>query len=823
MHEGECHLNESLESLKEKYEEQDTLENPVEFCECFYLSDNYLNFYGRVWNLIEHYTFARLKNNPKSIGLKYALTLCNCSILDINHKDNNIWEGYSLQCKKECLELINILQNYKCDSIMEIGFNAGHSSTLFLTNSNETTKVVSFDLGSHDYLKDGKKAIDKLFPNRHELILGDSKVTVPEYIKHNPKKKFDIIFIDGGHEYQEAISDLFNCQELAHENTIVIMDDTVMQPELERGYNIGVNKAWKYAVKNGFVREIYSQDYEAGKGMSYGYYISKMKDLHDLIYVDYKHLTISKLYDAAFHRYNERNLPELQKVCELYLNYFGKMNDDRSKNIRFWLGFSLFGRDNERATKVFEDLYDEPVLEEGTRFYTMCNLGAIYPKDNSPIPKLIHLLYFGETEFMNFHYECIKSMSMNMPNYNIIIYNKKEPIGNVYWEGVKKLPNILIEKIDVPEEYDGFPLSYFQYKADVVRLNVLYEKGGVYLDIDMLVIKNFDHIINSGKGFYISEEYEKGKGLINAFIASKPRNGFLKLWLESFKTGLRMENWAYHIRESNKKLLEDHKHYMLKYNIEILESKYFFPFHWSQRDKFINIEENLNDDVHCIHLFETILQDVLIDNKYWTRKINKFPCDEIAVLCLEEYPDNQKHMENFFYNNNLDGMFFINKLNPRPIIGCFESHINAIRYAREKKYKSIMILEDDVVANERLENISFVYPEEWDMLYFGGILINHTEIKNGWVKGTIWCNHAYIIKENLYDIVVELFDSFNKDVLFEKKRGIDWLFTTFIHPKYNCWLYEKQAIVQKEGYSRIEDKMRWGNNFDWSTWSMKFI
>lgn len=819
MHDGDCYLNESLESLIEKYEDQDTLENPVTFCECFYLSENYLNFYGKVWNQIHHFTCARLKNNPNSIGLKYVLTLCHCAILDSRHQNNNIWEGYSLQCKEETLELINILQNYKCDSIMEIGFNAGHSSTLFLTNTKETTKVVSFDLGSHDYLADGKKTIDDNFPNRHELILGDSKITVPEYIKKNPNKKFDIIFIDGGHDYQEAISDLFNCQELAHENTLVIMDDTVMTPELVKGYNVGVNKAWNYAVDNGFIKQIYSKDYEAGKGLSYGYYISKMKNLHDLIYGEYKNLTISKLYQVASYKYTERNLPELQKVCELYLEYFGEFNNAETRQIRFWLGFSLFGRNNIKAQEVFEKLYDEPELDEGQRFYTMCNLGSLYPKNDTPIPKIIHLLYFGETEFMNFHYECIKSMSKNMRDYKIIIYNKIEPSENVYWENVKKLPNLTIEDIQVPEEYDGFPLSYFQYKADVVRLNVLYEKGGVYLDIDMLVIKNFDHIINSGKGFYISEEYEKGKGLINAFIASKPKNEFLKLWLESFKTGLRMENWAYHIRESNKKLLEKHKHYMLKYNIEILESKYFFPFHWSQRDKFVNIKENLNDDVHCIHLFETILQDVLVDNKYWNQC--KIPCDNIIALCLEEYPDNQKYMETLFIDNNLKGLIFINKLHQQPIIGCFESHIKAIQYAKEKKYKSIMILEDDVVVNESLNDI--VYPENWDMLYFGGILTSHTEIKDGWVKGTIWCNHAYIIKEHLYDIVIEMFESFDKTMLFEKKRGVDWLFTTFIHPKYNCWLYEKQAIVQKEGYSRLDDRIKWGNNFDWSTWTMKFI
>ena len=55
-----------------------------------------------------------------------------------------------------------------------------------------------------------------------------SKNTIPEYIVSNPKK-FDLIFIDGGHDLETAESDLFNCKDLSHNDTIVIMDDTVLR------------------------------------------------------------------------------------------------------------------------------------------------------------------------------------------------------------------------------------------------------------------------------------------------------------------------------------------------------------------------------------------------------------------------------------------------------------------------------------------------------------------------------------------------------------------------------------------------------------------
>jgi hypothetical protein len=215
-----------------------------------------------------------------------------------------------------------------------------------------------------------------------------------------------------------------------------------------------------------------------------------------------------------------------------------------------------------------------------------------------------------------FHYECILSIKKNMPDYNIIIYTDNPPIENLYWQDLLKL-GINFEIINVPTYFDGFELKYNQYKADVLRLEILYEKGGIYLDLDMLIIKNFENIFNSNKDFYISKETANGNGLINSFLASKPKNEFIKLWLDSFKIGLRQNKWAYHIRESNKQLLENNKHYMLKYNIEILENKYFFPFEWTEYDKFKNIKDNLNEDIYGIHLFETILTNILINNKYF--------------------------------------------------------------------------------------------------------------------------------------------------------------------------------------------------------------
>ncbi|MDN3507845.1 MAG: class I SAM-dependent methyltransferase, partial [Simkaniaceae bacterium] len=94
--------------------------------------------------------------------------------------------------------------------------------------------------------KYGKKYIDQNFPGRHTLIQGNSNLTVPKFTTKHPNKTFDLIFIDGGHTYQCAKSDILNMQALAHKDTIVVIDDVSYQ---------SVMQAWEEAIQSGIVKE----------------------------------------------------------------------------------------------------------------------------------------------------------------------------------------------------------------------------------------------------------------------------------------------------------------------------------------------------------------------------------------------------------------------------------------------------------------------------------------------------------------------------------------------------------------------------------------
>jgi len=188
----------------------------------------------------------------------------------LNKKGVRIFEGYSQQVPQQVTDLINLTSQPNV-KIMEIGFNAGHSAEIFLKH-NPSATLLSFDLGLHRYIGLAKRYIDITYPGRHKLIIGDSTEMIPHFIENNTDTKFDIIFIDGGHQYEIAKQDLDNCFKLAHKDTIVILDDTIFTRGWEQEYTIGPTQTWTEHLLENTIIELESKDYCFGRGMSWGKY-----------------------------------------------------------------------------------------------------------------------------------------------------------------------------------------------------------------------------------------------------------------------------------------------------------------------------------------------------------------------------------------------------------------------------------------------------------------------------------------------------------------------------------------------------------------------
>jgi predicted O-methyltransferase YrrM len=144
--------------------------------------------------------------------------------MEFNTFELKTFEGASII--EQTIYFIDLLtKNPQIKIILEIGFNTGRSAAHFLS-SRDDIQVISVDIGAHPYINDCKKLIDKHFPNRHSLLIGDSKVVLPKLLDFQPKINFDLIFIDGDHSEPGPLIDARNCLALANKDTHLVMDDT---------------------------------------------------------------------------------------------------------------------------------------------------------------------------------------------------------------------------------------------------------------------------------------------------------------------------------------------------------------------------------------------------------------------------------------------------------------------------------------------------------------------------------------------------------------------------------------------------------------------
>jgi predicted O-methyltransferase YrrM len=233
----------------------------------FVLSNNITSYNNLFYN--------EMVNKNTILFENYHMLKNNISINNfLNNKGFNSFEGHCQEILQQVQDLI-LLTNKQNINIMQIGFNAGHSAEIFLKNNNNLT-LISFDLGIHEYVMIANEYINNTYPNRHKLILGDSQITLPKYIGENKNKKFDIIFIDGGHDYNIVKSYIENCFMLSHKDTIVILDDTLFTEQLKKHYtnDQSPTQIWNEYLKKNKIIELNRIEYCDGRGMSWGKYIN---------------------------------------------------------------------------------------------------------------------------------------------------------------------------------------------------------------------------------------------------------------------------------------------------------------------------------------------------------------------------------------------------------------------------------------------------------------------------------------------------------------------------------------------------------------------
>lgn len=225
------------------------------------------------------------------------------------------------------------------------------------------------------------------------------------------------------------------------------------------------------------------------------------------------------------------------------------------------------------------------------------------------IPNNIHFIYYSYPKVEFTHFLAVASVFKKQQPNNIYIYNDYEPELDFLWECMKKYATII--KNEPPSSYNGVPLTSWQYKADIRRMELLNDQGGVYMDMDIMTLKSFKHLLENHcvVGIENAESQtetdpQKVYSVSNAILMSEPHNQFISDWYTEIGDNLQNKEWAHHAVVLPKLMLEKNK-----YNVHIEPRQSFMYF--SFRDPFIFDGKSTErkpelDNSYVIHLWETI-------------------------------------------------------------------------------------------------------------------------------------------------------------------------------------------------------------------------
>jgi hypothetical protein len=229
------------------------------------------------------------------------------------------------------------------------------------------------------------------------------------------------------------------------------------------------------------------------------------------------------------------------------------------------------------------------------------------------IPNIVHYVYGFEVQKTEF--ELYKALSILSAFYvlrpdKICFHYKHEPYGP-HWDRVKPLVELVLT--EPPEKIYDKTLRHFAHKADVVRLQILNEVGGIYLDIDTLCLKPLSSLLEQD---FVMGVQGENYGLCNAIMLSKPNTIFGQKWIESYKSFVGA--WDTH---SVKIPYALHNTYPITL---VSKDTFFYPL-WEEFSSLV-LSSPLNyDSCHhiiqhsfCLHLWERwtgrALKEITLDN-----------------------------------------------------------------------------------------------------------------------------------------------------------------------------------------------------------------
>lgn len=186
------------------------------------------------------------------------------------------------------------------------------------------------------------------------------------------------------------------------------------------------------------------------------------------------------------------------------------------------------------------------------------------------IPKIIHQVWIGN-----------KPMPEKLLRWSETIRRCHPDWDYKLWTDKDEFPHMICEKAWTLN-------SHVVVKADILRYEVVYRYGGVYLDMDFECCRNFEPLLEGVKSFSAVQDSD---GLVNpAILGSEPHDfAFQKIIFTVRESLLRANvrgDQYQHLDITGPNFLARACRAVPEFHV--FEKKYFFPYIWTE--KFVGFE-----------------------------------------------------------------------------------------------------------------------------------------------------------------------------------------------------------------------------------------
>ena len=231
---------------------------------------------------------------------------------------------------------------------------------------------------------------------------------------------------------------------------------------------------------------------------------------------------------------------------------------------------------------------------------------------------------------------CIQSIRNHNPEYDIILhYTNPELINNDVIKNLMKEYGLICNKVNVIDNIENVNITRVTAQSDIIRLLVVYLYGGIYIDTDMIILKNFESLFEKfelcSQNILLGREVHKSHKLMinNGMIMGKKSSNVIGIWLNNISSSYKVDGWSEHGVELITKMYP-----IFRKEIFLFDSKYFHPFPYWKIEKILQSDKNYKYLCDCflVHMFnssckslfeklENFKKDYLKDNNNLFSKI----------------------------------------------------------------------------------------------------------------------------------------------------------------------------------------------------------